>query len=72
MRDLETYRGMLELEKPVVNNGHELTNQDRMRGNIIIRLMCHLSLDYKAMSAKCGVDFETPFSRRDCSVARAS
>lgn len=62
VKDLETYRAVLAKGKLPVSKGYELTNEDRMRADVIMRLMCDLSLDYGVMSGKWDVDFESHFA----------
>ncbi len=62
VKDLETYRAWLAQGKLPVEKGYELTDEDRLRADVIMRLMCDLSLDYGAMSEKWGIDFEGHFS----------
>ena len=62
VKDLESYRACLAQGKLPIAKGYELTDEDRMRADVIMRLMCDLSLDYGAMSEKWGVDFEAHFA----------
>lgn len=62
VKDIESYRAMVESGKLPVAKGYELTNEDKLRSDVIMRLMCDLSLDYGAMSAKWGIDFEAHFA----------
>jgi len=62
VKDLVQYRAMLEQGKLPVTKGYELTAEDRLRGDVIMRLMCDLSLDYTAMSHKWGIDFTAHFA----------
>jgi oxygen-independent coproporphyrinogen-3 oxidase len=61
VKDLETYRARLAQGKLPVEKGYALTGEDRLRGDVIMRLMCDLSLDYGAMSEKWSIDFEAHF-----------
>lgn len=62
VKDLESYRARLEEDQLPIVKGYELTDEDRLRGDVIMRLMCDLSLDYEAMSEKWGIDFEVHFA----------
>lgn len=62
VKDLETYRASLAKGELPITKGYELTAEDQMRGDVIMRLMCDLSLDYAAMSAKWSVDFKAHFA----------
>jgi oxygen-independent coproporphyrinogen-3 oxidase len=62
VKDMETYRARLSRGLLPVEKGYELTGEDRLRGDVIMRLMCDLALDYGAMSAKWGIDFQSHFA----------
>lgn len=62
VKDLESYRVCLEKDRLPIVKGYELTEEDRLRGDVIMRLMCDLSLDYGAMSEKWEIDFAAHFS----------
>lgn len=62
VKDLATYRGCLAKGKLPIAKGYELSDEDRMRADIIMRLMCDLALDYGAMSDKWSIDFEAHFA----------
>jgi oxygen-independent coproporphyrinogen-3 oxidase len=40
-----------------------LTDEDKLRRETIMRVMCDLSLDYGAMSQRLGLDFTAHFER---------
>jgi oxygen-independent coproporphyrinogen-3 oxidase len=62
VKDLESYRACLEQGKLPITKGYELTEEDRLRADVIMRLMCDLSLDFGAMSEKWDIDFEVHFA----------
>lgn len=62
VKNIETYRAMVESDRLPVAKGYELTDEDKLRGDVIMRLMCDLSLNYAAMSEKWGIDFEAHFA----------
>ncbi|MFU8848031.1 MAG: oxygen-independent coproporphyrinogen III oxidase [Opitutales bacterium] len=62
VKDIESYRAMVESGRLPVAKGYELTNEDKLRADVIMRLMCDLALDYREMSAKWGIDFELHFA----------
>lgn len=62
VKDIESYRAMVESGKLPVAKGYELTDEDQLRADVIMRLMCDLALDYGAMSAKWGIDFKAHFA----------
>ncbi len=45
-----------------MNRGRELSIEDHRRREIIMRLMCHLGLDYAALSREFGFDFADRYS----------
>ena len=62
VKDLETYRAWLAQGKLPVEKGYELTADDQLRADVILRLMCDLSIDYGTMSEKWAIDFEAYFA----------
>jgi oxygen-independent coproporphyrinogen-3 oxidase len=62
VKDLEAYRAWLAQGKLPVEKGYELTADDKLRADVIMRLMCDLSMDYGAMSEKWAIDFEAYFA----------
>jgi oxygen-independent coproporphyrinogen-3 oxidase len=62
VKDIESYRAMVESGRLPVAKGYELTAEDQLRSDVIMRLMCDLALDYGAMSAKWAIDFEQHFA----------
>jgi oxygen-independent coproporphyrinogen-3 oxidase len=62
VKDIESYRAMVESGRLPVAKGYELTDEDKLRADVIMRLMCDLSLDFAKMSAKWGIDFEDHFA----------
>ena len=46
-----------------------LTEDDRIRREVIARLMCDLGLDFASMSERLGVDFTSRFARELASLA---
>jgi oxygen-independent coproporphyrinogen-3 oxidase len=62
VKDLESYRACLAQGKLPITKGYELTEEDRLRADVIMRLMCDLSLDFGAMSEAWDIDFELHFA----------
>lgn len=62
VKDIESYRAMVEGGKLPLAKGYEMTNEDKLRADVIMRLMCDLGLDYAAMSQKWGIHFEAHFA----------
>lgn len=61
-KDLVSYQAALDAGKLPVTKGYEQTDEDKMRSDIIMRLMCDLSLDFDAMSRKWDIDFRAHFA----------
>jgi len=62
VKDIESYRGMVASGKLPVAKGYELTEEDKLRADVIMSLMCDLLLNYGEMSAKWDIDFESHFA----------
>ncbi|MFW6217960.1 MAG: oxygen-independent coproporphyrinogen III oxidase [Verrucomicrobiota bacterium] len=62
VKDLETYRARVNAGELPVAKGYVLTDEDKLRGDVIMRLMCDLSLDFRAMSKKWDIEFEAHFA----------
>ncbi|MFP4166915.1 MAG: oxygen-independent coproporphyrinogen III oxidase, partial [Opitutales bacterium] len=62
LKDMTSYRQALEQDRLPMARGYLLTPEDRLRGDVIHRLMCDLSLDFDAFGKKHGVDFREYFS----------
>ncbi len=61
-KDLLSYTASIEAGKLPITKGYEQTDEDKMRSDIIMRLMCDLSLDFGAMSEKWQIDFREHFA----------
>lgn len=62
VKDIESYRAALGNGRLPIVKGYESTAEDRLRADVIMRLMCDMKLDYAAMSARWGIDFEAHFA----------
>lgn len=62
VKDIETYRAALARGEIPVSKGYELTAEDKLRGDVIMRLMCDMKLDYATMSQRWGINFESHFA----------
>ncbi|MBU6409549.1 MAG: oxygen-independent coproporphyrinogen III oxidase [Verrucomicrobia bacterium] len=60
-KELADYYGALNNNKMPLARGYFVTDEDKIRRETIMRVMCDLSLDYRAMSARLGVDFARHF-----------
>lgn len=61
-KELPAYYEALHANRIPVARGYRLTSDDRRRREIIMRLMCDLSLDYAATSERLGIDFAAAFA----------
>ena len=62
IKDLPAYSAALDQGQWPLAKGYILTDEDKIRRQTIMRLMCDLSLDYAAMSALLNVDFKAHFA----------
>lgn len=62
VKELPAYYAALDAGKLPLAKGYVMTNEDRIRRETIMRLMCDMELDYAAMSAQLGVNFEEHFA----------
>ncbi|MDP3069928.1 MAG: hypothetical protein Q8N18_06540 [Opitutaceae bacterium] len=61
-KTLVPYYAALDRGEAPVDRGLELTEEDHRRREIIMRVMCHLALDYAALSREFGFDFATRYA----------
>ena len=61
-KDLPKYRDAIGAGRSPWQRAYFLTDEDKIRRETIMRVMCDLSLDYSAMSQKLGIDFESHFA----------
>jgi oxygen-independent coproporphyrinogen-3 oxidase len=62
-KDLARYYQQLDCGRLPVSIGHQVSADERIRRETIMRLMCDMRLDFQAMSAALGLHFETYFER---------
>jgi len=60
-KELPEYSAALEQGRNPLARGYLVTEEDKLRRETIMRLMCDLSFDYAAMSQRFGLDFVTHF-----------
>ncbi len=68
-KELPLYYAALDAGQIPVAKAYFPTEEDKLRRQTIMRLMCDLSLDYRAMSARLGVEFAEHFSTELDSLA---
>jgi oxygen-independent coproporphyrinogen III oxidase len=62
-KELPAYYAALDGGRVPCARGYVLTNEDKIRRETIMRVMCDLSLDYAAMSRHLGIDFAGHFAK---------
>ncbi len=62
-KELPAYYAALDAGKSPIVRGYVMTEDDRIRRETIMRLMCDLSLDFGEMSQKLGIHFPEYFAR---------
>ena len=68
-KELPNYYAALDAGKVPLTRGYLLTDEDKIRRETIMRVMCDLSLDYAAMSQRLGLNFASHFEREIESLA---
>ncbi len=62
-KDLGRYYAALDAGRLPLSTGYRLTNDDRIRRRVIMRLMCDFRIDFEALSAELNISFKTYFQR---------
>jgi oxygen-independent coproporphyrinogen-3 oxidase len=68
-KELPKYYSTLDNGRAPLARAYVLTEDDKVRRETIMRVMCDLSLDYSAMSQKLGINFSSHFEREIESLA---
>jgi oxygen-independent coproporphyrinogen III oxidase len=68
-KNLLKYYAALDAGQVPLARGYLVTDEDKLRRETIMRVMCDLSLDYAAMSQRLGRDFRLHFEREIESLA---
>ncbi len=68
-RGLPDYHAALAAGRLPVQRGRRLTEEDRRRRHIIMRLMCDRRLDFATLSADLGLDFQISYNTELASFA---
>jgi len=61
-KELPKWQEAVDAGKMPLQRAYFLTDEDKLRRETIMRVMCDLSLDYAAMSQKLGVNFQEHFA----------
>ena len=68
-KDLQKYYSALDVGKVPLTRGYVVSEEDKLRRETIMRVMCDFSLDYASMSQRLGVNFAAHFERELESLA---
>ncbi len=68
-KTIAEYRAALDAGRLPVERGLRLTDEDRRRRTIIMRVMCDRRLDYPRLSQEFGFDFESAYATELASLA---
>ena len=68
LKDINAYTEALSHGEAPIERGYLLTEDDKVRRQTIMRLMCDLELDYSALSAQLGVNVPTYFANEIASL----
>jgi oxygen-independent coproporphyrinogen-3 oxidase len=69
LKALPGYYAAVDAGRWPLERGVLLSAEDRLRRQVIMRIMCDRRLDYAALSRRLGVDFKTHFAREIASLA---
>ncbi len=62
LKELAEYTGAVERDERPITRGYLLTAEDQIRREVIMRLMCHLELNYEQLSRELDIDFKNFFA----------
>jgi len=68
-KELPKYQAAVDAGRVPLHRAYFVTDEDKIRRETIMRVMCDLSLDFAAMSAKLGINFEQHFAKELASLA---
>ena len=68
-KELPKYQEAVDAGRAPLHRAYFLTEEDKIRRETIMRVMCDLSLDFAAMSQKLGINFEQHFAGELASLA---
>ncbi len=68
-KELPRYQAAVEANRVPLHRAYVLTDEDKIRRETIMRVMCDLSLDFAAMSRKFGFNFEQHFAKELAALA---
>jgi len=68
-KELPKYQEAVDAGRVPLHKAYFVTDEDKIRRETIMRVMCDLSLDFGAMSQKLGINFEQHFERELSALA---
>lgn len=68
-RELLRYQAAVDEGRDPLHKVYFLTDEDKLRRETIMRMMCDLALDFPAMSGKLGIPFEQHFAKELAALA---
>jgi oxygen-independent coproporphyrinogen III oxidase len=68
-KELPQYYAALDAGRVPLARGYVVSDEDKIRRDTIMRVMCDLGLDYAAMSQRLGINFASHFEREIESLA---
>jgi oxygen-independent coproporphyrinogen-3 oxidase len=68
-KELPKYQAAVDAGRVPLHRAYFVADEDKIRRETIMRAMCDLSLDFAAMSAKLGINFEQHFAKELASLA---
>lgn len=68
-KDLEGYYGALNAGRAPISKGYIINDDDKIRREVIMRIMCDLALDFGSIGEKFGINFFHYFPREIDSLA---
>ena len=68
-KELPKYQAAITAGKTPLHRAYFLSHEDKIRREVIMRVMCDLSLDYAALSEKLGLPFTQHFAKELASLA---
>jgi oxygen-independent coproporphyrinogen-3 oxidase len=68
-KELPKYQEAVDADRVPLQRAYFLTDEDKIRRDTIMRVMCDLSLDFAAMSQRLGINFTEHFASELASLA---
>ncbi len=68
-KELPTWQAAVDAGRVPLHKAYLVTEEDKIRRETIMRVMCDLSLDYAAMSAKLGINFAQYYEKELAALA---